>query len=200
MSLNLVEASVACRMAGMTYGEWHYKCEVLGIIKPPTAEQIKANTKRKKQNDKYNDCKEGSTARIDAPVTAYNVRGEAVMTYPSVRAAAQALGKPTSGIYRVCDGLQKTAHGFQWQYADCPPPKRLWKKQQSRIAPKKKAQCPECGKTFTADKRMVYCSAACTDAARRKRVIAFNNPKPRQNRKPEGLETAEKLKGRELHG
>ena len=200
MSINLVEASVACRMAGMTYGEWHYKCEVLGIIKPPTAEQIRANTKRKKHDDKYKGCPEGSTARIDAPVTAYNVRGEAVMTYPSVRVAAQTLGKPTSGIYRACDGLQKTAHGLQWQYADCPPPKSIAKKQVSRISTKRKAQCPECGKTFTADKRMLYCSAGCADAARRKRVIAYNMQKCRQNRKPDSLEMVESLKGRDLHG
>ena len=38
------------------------------------------------------------------------------------------------------------------------------------------------------------------DAARRKRVVAYNMQKCRQNRKPDSLEMVENLKGRDLHG
>lgn len=179
--MNLVEASVACKMAGLNYGQWRYLCEVVGMIKPPTAEEIEANMNRKKKH-KYIPKYDGRA------VTAYNLRGEPVMTYPNLRAACITLGKSLENIRRACNGKQNTAYGFQWRYADEEQPGCLIKKTPSILAPKAEAQCPECGTMFLADKRRVYCSFECSESARHKRDMAFREKHRRQNRKTNDMD------------
>lgn len=179
--MNLVEASVACKMAGLNYGQWRYLCEVVGTIKPPTAEEIEANMNRKKKHE-YIPKYDGRA------VTAYNLRGEPVITYPNIQAACIALGKPPANIRHACNGKLNTAYGFQWRYVGEEQPNCIRKKTPSILAPKVEAHCPECGTTFLGDKRRVYCSFECSESARHKRDMAFREKHRRQNRKTNDMD------------
>lgn len=189
--LTLVEASIACKLAGMDYGRWHYLCEVLGVIEPPTAEEIAANTCRKPP-------KRLQYIKKDWPVTAYDLEGRPVMTYPSIEVAARALGKNTRWIYACSSGRCASAYGYQWRYGDDPPPgARLKKEAAPRTAPKTEKVCPICGTVFEGNKKEKLCSEACRIEAHKRRVRendkarraaeAKNKPKTKRCRECGGL-------------
>ena len=54
-------------------------------------------------------------------VNCLDVETEAVIaTYDSITKAAKAIGKMSArpAIINVCNGLQTTAYGYKWEYAD----------------------------------------------------------------------------------
>lgn len=166
--LTLVEASIACKLAGLDYGKWHYLCEVLGMIEPPTAEEIAANTHRKKRGRPTN-------AHKDCPVTAYDLEGRPVMTYPSVTVAAKALGKNRKRIVECSAGRCASAYGYQWRYTDEPAPEALpQKKAAPKTAPKTEKVCTICGTVFMGNKKEKLCSPACRDEARKRRMNDYD--------------------------
>lgn len=186
-SMTLVEASIACKLAGLDYGKWHYLCEVLGLIEPPTAEEIAANTHRKKRGRPPNVHK-------DCPVTAYDLEGRPVMTYPSVTVAAKAIGKNTGGIYACIGGRYTRAYGYQWRYADEPAPEALpQKKSAPTTAPKTEKVCIICGTVFMGNKKETLCSPTCRDEARKRRMRDYG-----KRRRAEAKKARQKINRKEL--
>lgn len=58
-------------------------------------------------------------------VNQYDLNGNFIQSFPSVKAAAESLGKvtstsngATSHISDVCRGKRKTAYGYKWKFAD----------------------------------------------------------------------------------
>lgn len=78
-----------------------------GQVEAFTAELIRQKTIR---NTQANESKRKE-------IHQYSLTGVLVATYPSMTAAAKALGKTTSGpISNVLAGIQQSAYGFQWKY------------------------------------------------------------------------------------
>lgn len=163
--MNLVEASVACKLAGVSYGQWHYLCEVLGVIEQPDVELIRAQIKRKKSG-RTKEPYGTEAARADTPVVAYTLSGTLFASYNSVSDAAAALGKPPRNIYLACGGSYKRAYGLQWRYIDDPPAGGLYKVGGHNKASRQNKRCPICGKIFLGTKRNKYCSEPCARKGR----------------------------------
>lgn len=51
-------------------------------------------------------------------VNQYDLDGHYVTTFPSIKSAASSIGKTTLRLYKALTGSVKTAHGYQWRYAD----------------------------------------------------------------------------------
>jgi len=52
----------------------------------------------------------------EKPVLKYNLEGDLIKEYPSIRQAALNLKKNPCAISRVCNGKQKTAYGYVWKH------------------------------------------------------------------------------------
>lgn len=171
--MDLVKASVACKLAGMTYGKWHYLCEVVGAIPPPSEEEIEANTKHVKKRR----AREINPNQRRA-VTAYKFDGKEAMTYPDAYVAARAIGKDAAAIHRVCNGKQYSAHGYQWRYAGDPAPGPLIRRRSSDVGMKVFNKiCQHCGRPYTGSKQSLYCSDTCRDEVQRERSKEFQRKK-----------------------
>lgn len=163
--MDLVKASVACKIAGMSYGKWHYLCEVLGMIPPPTEEEIAANTKHvKKRNQREINPNQRRA------VVSYNFEGKELITYPDAYVAARAIGKDAAAIHRACGGKQYSAHGYQWRYAGDPAPGPLIRRRSSDVGIKVLQKiCQHCQRPYVGSKQSRYCSDTCRDAVQLER-------------------------------
>lgn len=52
------------------------------------------------------------------PVNQLDEKGNVINTYPSITAAAEAMGCNIESIASCCKGKTKTAYGYRWKYAD----------------------------------------------------------------------------------
>lgn len=176
--MNITEARIAAQMAGLNYGEWHYRCEVLHIIEPPPIEEIHKRIKPPKQ--------QAIGARADRPVCQYDLQGEFVASYPTVYAAAAAMGKENlKSIIAACSGRYLKAYGFQWRYMGEKAPGELEHKKVVRATAGhlEEKPCKQCGKVYKGPKNSRYCSDDCKAAAGRpwqKKYYAGLEKKPRQ--------------------
>ncbi len=165
--MNLVEASVACKLAGMDYGQWHYLCEVLGVIEPPTAEEIRKHMHHRAKGSEHE-------RRRNCPVTAYDKKGREITTYPSVEIAATVLKAQTSGIYAACNGRYYSSHGYQWRYAGDPPPGPLIHKRSGDVGiVALKKTCKHCNRPYVGTRKSRYCSDTCRAAVQVERSKAY---------------------------
>lgn len=69
-------------------------------------------------------CEETVQKTLGKIINQYDLQGNFIQSFPSVKAAAQSLGKvtktsngATSHISDVCKGKRKTAYGFKWKFA-----------------------------------------------------------------------------------
>ena len=62
----------------------------------------------------YHRRKEG----LKRPIEQYDLNGEYIKTYSSAVDVGEIYGHGTNGIYRCCNGFQKTGYGYIWRYVD----------------------------------------------------------------------------------
>ena len=79
----------------------------------PNASQAQKN---KKMPPKSNDVKIIIGIKHEKIVNQFDLDGNLINTYKSVKYAADVLGKSPSAISLVCNNKQKTAYGFIWKY------------------------------------------------------------------------------------
>lgn len=70
------------------------------------------------QNARHGDVIERRGNSIKRPILEFNMIGEFVGKHDSSTNVAVARGHGTNGIYRCCNGYQKTAYGSIWRYVD----------------------------------------------------------------------------------
>lgn len=56
------------------------------------------------------------------PVAQFTTSGERLRIFPSITAAAQAVGLNKGNIWAVCQNQKRTARGYVWRYADSHTP------------------------------------------------------------------------------
>ena len=158
MTMTASEIRIAVKMTGeKSYGQYTFLLRS-GLITPPPIEEIRARlvVPKKDEPAKY----------VGKEVICYDLKGEFVVSYQSVKAAAEKLGIKGQGIYDCCTGRAKSSRGFQWRYAEDDPP-GVYEKPKSapvKIPAKKPLQdkvCKVCGETFKGVGSAKYCSEAC---------------------------------------
>lgn len=60
----------------------------------------------------------GRRVDFEQSVIQLSLDGEPLHKYPSVRAAARAVGCSPSNIIKVCKGIRKTASNYIWKYVN----------------------------------------------------------------------------------
>lgn len=65
-----------------------------------------------------NTCSPVKRKRVARKVTQYTIDGEFIATYPTLTAAANAVGGTVGGVGSVCQGNSRTYKGFVFEYAD----------------------------------------------------------------------------------
>lgn len=161
--MNITEARIAAQMAGLNYGEWHYRCEVLHIIEPPPLSEIR---KRMVKPKYHTDGAKGSR-----PVCQYDLDGEFVCSYETIYTAAAAMGREKPyNIIAACEGRYLKAYGFQWRYMGEEAPGALERKKVNPAAQEywEEKPCKTCGKMYKGPKNSRYCSGECKAEAGRK--------------------------------
>lgn len=61
---------------------------------------------------------EKANAARQRPVVQYDALGNQIRVFHSGKEASEITGASKTGIYSVCKGINKSAGGFQWRYAD----------------------------------------------------------------------------------
>lgn len=69
-------------------------------------------------NKKLLENKSAKIHKHKTPVNQFNLNGELIKTFESIKQATKELRIEKSSIIKVCKGKQKTAGGFTWSYAD----------------------------------------------------------------------------------
>ena len=57
---------------------------------------------------------EGLKSKEQLIISQYDLEGNLINTFPTLRAAAEAVGGKWQSIQRVCDGKRKTSYGYMW--------------------------------------------------------------------------------------
>lgn len=70
-----------------------------------------------KYNINYGTGKERARKARQKKIEQYNLKGEYITTYESVKAAAAATGAQVSCVSMAANGLRKSAGGFAWKFA-----------------------------------------------------------------------------------
>jgi len=79
----------------------------------------------KLKNEPITPNKQAVQMAVGKTVNQYDLQGNFIQSFPSTKAAAEALGKitstsngATSHISDVCKGKRKTAYGFKWKFSE----------------------------------------------------------------------------------
>jgi len=179
MSMTASEICIAVKMTGTkSYGHYTFLLRS-GLVTPPPIEEIRARlvTDKKKEPEKH----------MNKAVICYDLKGEFVASYESVKAASEKVGVKTHCIYDCCVGKAKTSRGFQWRYAEDDPPGVYEKPKSAPVKlPKKKPLqdrvCAVCGKIFQGHKGECYCSDECRKEGRRTLARERWKAKPKEEK------------------
>ena len=69
------------------------------------------------QNHNYGSGHKRSAEKQGKRVIQYDVGGNVVNVFPSIREAARHIGRGHKDIYNVCRGRRKTSGGYRWEFA-----------------------------------------------------------------------------------
>ena len=93
---------------------------ISGVISGKTQQTYGYQWKEYDEKDKngISPYKKHLTGQKARPVNQFDLKGNFIMSYESVAAAARAVGATPNNIRVVAQGKGKTSHGFIWRYAD----------------------------------------------------------------------------------
>lgn len=110
-------------------GQNHWSYNILtgkhplsGIVRPKEVKEKIKNAKiGKKRGKQTAEHTYNSATAHKKPINQLNKEtGDLIKTWDSTIDAANYFQKSTTGIWRVCNNLRKSAHGFMWSYATLP--------------------------------------------------------------------------------
>ena len=180
--ITATEMTIAARMHGMEYGQFYFalKC---GRLTMPPMEEIRSRIVKKERKSGIE-----NSAKKDTPVCQYDLKGELIRVYASVRQAAEIVRGHSGNIIAACEGRYMTARGFQWRFIDEEPPGKLEiVPGKSKTMPKVDKICTICGTRFKGKGTACYCCDECRHEGelrnKRKAAKQHREKKKAQNRK-----------------